>query len=71
MSKDYYIGLDLGTSSIGWAVTDSNYNILRKKGKDLWGIREFDEATTAEARRSNRTSRRRRLREVARIEILN
>ena len=39
MSKDYYIGLDLGTSSIGWAVTDSNYNILRKKGKDLWGMK--------------------------------
>ena len=31
-SKDYFIGLDMGTSSVGWAVTDTEYNILRKKG---------------------------------------
>jgi CRISPR/Cas system Type II protein with McrA/HNH and RuvC-like nuclease domain len=23
----YYVGLDLGTSSVGWAVTDSEYCI--------------------------------------------
>ncbi len=53
--KDYYLGLDLGTTSVGWAVTDTNYNLLRAKRKDLWGIREFDEALTAvksEAKRS-------------------
>ena len=40
----YYIGLDLGTSSVGWAVTDENYNLVKKHGKDLWGVREFEEA---------------------------
>lgn len=35
--KKYYIGLDVGTNSVGWAVTDEFYNILRAKGKDLWG----------------------------------
>ena len=25
--EDYYLGLDLGTNSIGWAVTDENYKI--------------------------------------------
>ena len=45
--KNYYLGLDMGTSSVGWAVTDENYNLLRAKGKDLWGIREFEEAKTA------------------------
>ncbi len=24
---DYYLGLDLGTSSIGWAVTDEKFKI--------------------------------------------
>ena len=66
----YYIGLDLGTSSIGWAVTDENYHLMKKHGKDMWGIREFDEAETAEARRTFRVSRRRRQREVARIGLL-
>lgn len=38
----YYLGLDLGTSSVGWAVTDSQYQLLRAKGKDLWGVRLFE-----------------------------
>ena len=68
--KEYYLGLDMGTNSVGWAVTDDQYRILRAKGKDLWGIREFEEAKTAEARRMNRTSRRRRQREVVRRGLL-
>lgn len=39
---DYYIGLDMGDASVGWAVTDTNYNILKFNGKALWGIRLFD-----------------------------
>ena len=31
--RDYYLGLDLGTGSVGWAVTDPEYNILKKMGK--------------------------------------
>ncbi len=69
-SGTYYLGLDMGTNSVGWAVTDSSYHILRAKGKDLWGIREFDEAATAVDRRSIRISRRRRQRETARIGLL-
>ena len=60
--QDYYVGLDMGTNSVGWAVTDENYKLLRFKGKDMWGIREFEEADTAVARRTNRTARRRRQR---------
>ena len=26
---DYYLGLDIGTESIGWAITDLNYNIQK------------------------------------------
>lgn len=65
--KGYYVGLDMGTASVGWAVTDHNYNILRAKGKDMWGVREFETAETAKSRRMNRTSRRRRERETIRL----
>lgn len=40
----YYLGLDMGTNSVGWAATDPGYRLLKAKGKDLWGIREFNEA---------------------------
>ena len=68
--KEYYLGLDLGTSSVGWAVTDKNYQLMRGKGKDLWGVRLFEEAQTAADRRTNRVARRRRQRETARIGLL-
>lgn len=57
--NDYYVGLDIGTNSVGWAVTDTQYNILRKKGKSMWGVRLFEEAKTAAERRTARTNRRR------------
>ncbi len=59
MEKNYYLGLDIGTNSCGFAVTDENYNIIKKKGKKLWGVRLFDEAVTAEERRFKRGARRR------------
>ncbi|MGN1312701.1 MAG: type II CRISPR RNA-guided endonuclease Cas9 [Candidatus Nanosyncoccaceae bacterium] len=68
--KDYYIGLDCGTSSVGWAVTDENYNILRKKGKALWGSRLFEEANTAAERRLPRSTRRRTSRAKNRLKLL-
>jgi len=67
---DYYVGLDIGTGSVGWACTDTEYNLLRGKGKDMWGVRLFDEAKTAAERRMHRTSRRRRQRELARKGLL-
>lgn len=66
----YYIGIDAGTDSLGWAVTDKNYNIIRKKGKSLWGIRLFEAAVTAEDRRMFRTTRRRYARRRQRIRLL-
>lgn len=68
--KDYYIGLDMGTSSVGWAVTDTRYVLLRAKGKDMWGVRLFSEANTAAERRSHRTTRRNLNRKKAREGIL-
>lgn len=68
--QDYFLGFDMGTSSVGWAVTNTKYELLRKKGKDMWGIREFEEAETSAKRRSYRINRRRRQRHLARIGLL-
>lgn len=70
MGEKIYWGLDMGTSSLGWAVTDENYKLLRAKGKDLWGVRLFDEAKPSAERRTYRVNRRRRQRQVARIAFL-
>lgn len=69
-NKDYYIGLDLGTNSVGWALTDENYNLLRFNKKDMWGSRLFSEAKSSEERRKYRSSRRNLNRKKWRIDIL-
>ena len=70
IEKDYYLGLDVGTNSVGWAVTDTEYNLLKLKGKSAWGVRLFDEAKTAKARRLNRSNRRRKKRQEWRLELI-
>ena len=55
----YYVGFDIGTKSVGWAVTDEGYSILKKNGKALWGARQFPEAQKAVERRGFRIARRR------------
>lgn len=70
MNKPYYLGLDIGTSSVGWALTDQNYELIRLKGKDAWGSRLFQEAETAEERRTERTKRRGKQREKSRLKEL-
>ena len=48
MEKDYFLGLDMGSGSVGWAVTDDQYRVLRAHGKAMWGTRLFESANTAE-----------------------
>ena len=66
----FYLGLDIGTNSVGIACTDEDYNLLRAKGKDLWAVRLFDEAKPASERRVMRAARRRLMRRRKRIELL-
>lgn len=68
--EKYYVGLDMGTSSVGWAVTNAKYELRRAKGRNLWGVRLFDEADTSAERRTYRVARRRRQREKARMGVL-
>lgn len=70
MGEEYFLGLDMGTGSLGWAVTDDKYQILRRHGNALWGVRLFETANTAEERRMFRTNRRRLDRQGWRIKIL-
>jgi len=70
-NQEYHIGLDIGTNSVGWAVTDNNYDLLNIKKKNLWGVRLFAAADTAEGRRVNRSTRRRYFRRKNRINWLN
>lgn len=70
MKQDYYIGLDMGTESVGWAVTDVDYNLVKKRGQDYWGVYLFDEAKTAQGRRASRTNRRRLARVRHRLNLL-
>lgn len=70
ITGDYYIGLDVGSNSVGWAVTDKNYNILKFKGNAMWGVRLFDEGQGASDCRTNRTNRRRLARRNQRLLLL-
>lgn len=64
---DYYFGCDIGTDSVGWAVTTKDYKIKRFKSNAMWGVRLYDESNTAEGRRMYRTATRRLDRKVQRI----
>ena len=57
--NDYYLGLDIGTDSVGYAVTGTDYKLKRFHGKDAWGVTLFDEAKLKGERRTFRSSRRR------------
>lgn len=57
--RKYFLGLDIGTDSVGYAVCDESYSLLKFAGSDAWGVHIFDEASFNAERRTFRTSRRR------------
>lgn len=70
-SKNYYLGLDIGTDSIGYAATNKEYELLKFKGEPMWGATLFESAQDASERRLFRTGRRRLDRRQARVNLLN
>lgn len=70
VEKKYYLGLDVGTDSVGWAVTDETYKIMKYKNNMMWGVHLFDEAKQATERRSFRSTRRRYKRRKQRISMV-
>lgn len=69
-NQKYYIGLDIGTNAVGWAVTEPSYKLKKANGKDLWGVRMFEAAQTCEDYRASRVARRRLERRKQRIDWL-
>lgn len=53
-----FLGITVSSEQVGWAVTNPKYELERASRKDLWGVRLFDKAETAEDRRMFRTNRR-------------
>ncbi len=70
MANKILCGLDIGTNSVGWCVTDENNQVIKKNGKSLWGVRMFEEAKDCKDRRAYRCSRRRLKRRKQRIDLL-
>ena len=67
---NYFIGFDIGTNSVGWAVTNEKYELLKFKSHKMWGSRLFAEAQTAVDTRMKRSARRRLQRRKFRLILL-
>lgn len=66
----YYLGLDIGTDSVGYAVTDTDYILSKFNGEPMWGAMLFGGANAAADRRAYRTARRRLDRRQQRVQLL-
>ena len=69
-NEKIYLGLDIGTNSVGWAVTNESYKLKKFKNNLMWGVNLFDEAQQSAERRSFRTARRRLDRRKQRVFLL-
>ena len=70
LKDDYNIGLDIGTNSVGWAVTNQSGELLKFRKKNMWGARLFEEGKPAADCRVYRSTRRRYERRRQRIRLL-
>lgn len=69
-SENYFVGLDIGTDSVGYAVTSERYELCKFKGESMWGVTLFDEANLSAERRGYRSARRRLDRRQQRVALL-
>ena len=68
--KEYYLGLDIGTDSVGYAATTTEYNLVKYHGEPAWGVMTFEAANPAQERRAFRVARRRLDRRQQRVKLL-
>ncbi|MEG0547009.1 MAG: type II CRISPR RNA-guided endonuclease Cas9 [Oscillospiraceae bacterium] len=68
--QNYDIGIDIGTNSVGYAVTDEDGELIRFKKENMWGVNLFESAETAVKTRGYRCTRRRYDRRKQRINLL-
>ena len=69
-SLSYFLGLDCGTDSVGYAVTDLQYTPETHKGEPMLGVTTFEQAGLSDVRRKNRTARRRLDRRQQRVQLV-
>lgn len=69
MGKNF-IGVDIGTNSVGIAQTDENYRVLKFKGNAMWASAVFDSAAQSAECRTFRVARRRLDRRQQRRDLL-
>ncbi|MGM9644081.1 MAG: type II CRISPR RNA-guided endonuclease Cas9 [Eubacteriales bacterium] len=69
-NEKYYVGLDIGTDSVGYAVTNESYSLCKFRGESMWGVTLFDPAQLAVARRGFRVARRRLDRRQQRVRLV-
>ena len=69
-NQEYYLGLDIGTDSVGYAVTGTDYSLLKYRGEPMWGVMTFEAGNNAAERRGYRTARRRLDRRKQRLALL-
>ena len=67
---DYFVGLDIGTNSIGYAATTEGYKLIKHQQQPIWGVHLFESADQSAERRAFRTARRRLDRRQQRIQLL-
>lgn len=66
---NYFMGLDIGTNSVGWCVSYANYKVLKYKNNAMWVVSLFDPENQASDRRQHRCNRRRFDRRNQRISL--
>lgn len=67
---EYYAGTDIGTDSVGYAVTNTDYTLCKHRGEPMWGVTLFDAANQSADRLTYRTARRRLDRRKQRVKLL-
>ena len=68
--NNYFLGLDIGTDSVGYAVTNEQYDLCKYHGEPMWGVNLFDPAGLNDERRAFRSARRRIDRRQQRVKLV-
>jgi CRISPR-associated endonuclease Csn1 len=66
----YYLGLDVGTNSVGYAVTDEQYRLRKFHGEPMWGSHVFEKQNRLRIAARFRTARRRLNRRQQRVQLV-
>ena len=69
-ANNYFLGLDIGTDSVGYAATSESYEPIKHKGEPMLGVHLFEEVQSNNERRIHRIARRRLQRRQTRVKLV-